>query len=86
MSVENEKLRNREEDLVRNMSELERQLQQQIQLQQQQLQNSKLQQEALQQSEHNEDTQSNFNEKLLELEEERRKLESSLSLKVNIIL
>ncbi|KAJ1520109.1 hypothetical protein ONE63_004329 [Megalurothrips usitatus] len=79
VSLENEKLKSREEDLVQNMSELERQLQQQIQLhQQQQLQHNQVQQQSQQQPELGLDGHSDLQEKITELEVERERLQSSL--------
>ncbi|KAK3908927.1 Golgin subfamily A member 2 [Frankliniella fusca] len=81
LNVENNRLKNREEDLVRNMSELERQLQQQIQMhhqQQQQLQHNQLQQQPLQDPGQTSDGLASLQEKIAELEEERQRLQSSL--------
>lgn len=82
VNMENDRLKNREEDLVRNMSELERQLQQQIQLhqqQQQQLQHNQFQQQAQQEPDQRPDNQVNLEDKISELQEERQRLQSSLA-------
>lgn len=79
MSLENERLKSREVDLVQNMSELERQLQQQIQSnQQQQLQHNQLQQQPQQNTEASSNDTSSLLEKISLLEQEKLKLQSTL--------
>lgn len=85
MGLDNERLKSREVDLVQNMSELERQLQQQIQLnqqQQQQPQHNQLQQQAQQDIEPSSDGTSSLLEKISLLEEEKQKLQSTLDSEV----
>lgn len=84
MSLDNERLKSREVDLVQNMSELERQLQQQIQSnqQQQQQQHNQLQQQAQENTESGSDDTSSLLEKISLLEEEKEKLKSTLDSEV----